>query len=59
MSLFEVKFKFPLIKKIKNQNYLTPKLSLRFNPSDMKNHIQPQKKINTDNIFILNRLGLE
>ena len=58
-SLFETNVKFPLIKKNENNtNYLTPKLSLRFNPSDMKNNSSSSKQMNTGNIFSLNRLGL-
>ena len=42
---------FPLIKKKKNKNYLTPKISLRFNPSDMKNYSSQNRNINANNIF--------
>ena len=49
----------PLIKEEENyNNYLTPKLSLRFSPGDMKDNSSSSKKINTGNIFSLNRLGL-
>ena len=59
LSMFEVNTSLPLIKKQKDyNNYLTPKLSFRFNPSDMKNYTNNSKKINTGNIFSLNRLGL-
>ena len=59
LSMFEVNTSLPLIKKRENyNNYLTPKLSFRFNPSDMKNYTNKSKKINTGNIFSLNRLGL-
>ena len=33
-------------------------MSLRFNPSDMKNYTTSEKKIDVGNIFFLNRLGL-
>ncbi len=42
----------------KYQHFLTPKASLRFNPTDMKNYSSSNKKINVSNIFNLNRLGL-
>ncbi len=59
MSIFEVKSSLPLVKEQENfMNYITPKASLRFNPSDMKNHSQSSGVINADNIFNLNRLGL-
>ena len=59
VSLFEANTSLPLIKQ--NQyytNYLTPKISFRFNPSDMKNNSDTSKTINNGNIFSLNRLGL-
>ncbi len=60
MSIFEIKSSLPLIKEQQNfMNYLTPKASLRFNPSDMKNHTQSSSVINADNIFNLDRLGLQ
>ena len=48
------------LQKVKDgyKSYLTPKSSIRFNPSDMKNNSSENKKINTGNIFNLNRLGL-
>ena len=58
-SLLNADFSMPLQKKNKNShNLLTPKLSLRLNPSDMKNHSLSENKINVDNVFALNRLGL-
>ena len=60
MSIIEYQSSFPLIKETeKNINYLTPKLSLRINPGDMKNSNELDRSINTDNIFDLNRLGLD
>ena len=60
MSIFEISSSFPLIKsdddKIKNS--LTPKISLRYNPTNMKNHADKSRNINTNNIFGLNRLGI-
>ena len=60
MSIIEYQSSFPLIKETeKNINYLTPKISLRLNPGDMKNSNELDRSINTDNIFDLNRLGLD
>ena len=39
-------------------NYLNPKVSLRINPSDMKSYKNENRQINNDNIFNINRLGL-
>ena len=60
MSLFEFTSSFPLINQ-KNEyiNTLTPKASIRLNPSDMKNYSNSEKNINIDNIFSINRLGLD
>ena len=58
-SIFEFKSKLPLEKTTaKYQNFLTPKASFRFNPSDMKNHKNSTRTINTDNIFSINRMGI-
>ena len=43
----------------KYNKFLTPKVSLRVNPSDMKNYNSSKKTINTNNIFSINRLGLD
>ena len=59
-SLFEVNTSFPLRKKtINHLNYLTPKISIRANPGDMKNHNETERIINTDNIFSIDRMGLK
>ena len=59
-SLFELKSELPLIKITENDSHtLIPKLSLRFNPSDMKNHSDDERRINTSNIFDLNRFGID
>ncbi len=60
MSNFEILTSLPLIKKEKDfQNYFTPKLSLNYNPGDMKDYSSSsEKKINIDNIFSNNRLGI-
>ena len=58
-TLAEFKSSIPLIKKSENfQNLLTPKISFRVNPSDMKNYKTSERIINTDNIFSIDRLGL-
>ncbi len=59
MSTIELTSSMPLINNLeKNTNYLTPKLSLRFNPGDMKNYSADDRTINVDNIFNINRLGI-
>ena len=59
MNIFELISSFPLISKSENYvNYLSPKVSLRINPSDMKDHKNTNRLINNDNIFNINRLGL-
>ena len=59
MGIFEMSTSLPLIKygEIFN-DYIEPKISFRFNPSDMKDHSNSSRKINTSNIFEINRLGL-
>lgn len=59
-SLLELNSELPLSKKtVLNNQTLVPRLSLRFNPGDMKNHSDTERKININNIFDINRLGLE
>ena len=59
MSIFEMSSSLPLIKYgEKFNNYIKPKISLRFNPSDMKDYSSSSRKINSSNIFQINRLGL-
>ena len=59
MNILEFQSSFPLTKIDKNFiNFLNPKLSLRVNPSDMKNYTQENRRINNDNVFNINRLGL-
>mgnify|MGYP007046347288 CR=1 FL=1 len=41
----------------KSESLLIPKISLRFNPSDMKDYSSSDNKIDVNNIFALNRLG--
>jgi len=60
MSIFEFNSSLPLIKKDNlTKSILSPKLSFRFNPADMKNYSSTSRNINTNNIFSLNRFGLD
>ena len=59
-SLFELNSELPLVKITEFYNQtLVPRLSLRLNPGDMKNHSTTDRKINMSNIFDINRLGLD
>ena len=60
MSNFEITSSLPLIKKNQETlNYITPKISFRLNPGDMKDYsASTEKKINIDSIFSENRLGI-
>ena len=59
MNLYQFTSKLPLQKIDKfYKNYITPKISLKFNPSDMKNYSNDSKHINVDNVFNFNRLGI-
>ena len=59
MSILNLNSSYPLLKQTeKSINYLTPKVLLRINPSDMKDHSSSDKTINVDNIFSKNRLGI-
>ena len=59
MSIFEMSSSLPLIKYGEVfDNYIEPKISLRFNPSNMKDYSSSNRKINSSNIFEINRLGL-
>ena len=49
-----------MIKNAENfKEILMPKLSLRINPGDMKNHSTDERTINANNIFSINRLGID
>ena len=57
--MFELSSELPLIKYSETfDQSLIPRLSLRINPSDMKNHSDDKRKINTNNIFNINRIGI-
>ena len=59
-SLLEINSELPLLKISKKYNEtLVPKISLRLNPGDMKNHSTDEKTINVSNIFDTNRLGID
>jgi len=58
-GLFNADLSLPLKKKVNEyNNLLTPKLSFRYNPSKMKDYSTSDNKIDVNNIFALNRLGL-
>jgi len=58
-GIFELKSSFPLYKIDDKYGYsLTPKISLRANPTDMKNYSNSKKNLSTSNLFNINRLGL-
>ena len=59
LNINEFNISYPMIKKnISDNDYLTPKISLRINPSNMKDYSSNNSLITTDNIFSINRLGL-
>ena len=58
-TLFNADLSLPLKKEDDvYKNFLTPKLSFRFNPSDMKDYSTSENKIDANNVFTMNRLGL-
>ena len=59
-SLLELSSDLPLLKISENKSHtLLPKLSIRLNPGDMKDHSSDDRRINTSNIFDLNRFGID
>jgi LPS-assembly protein len=59
MNIINLETSLPLIKLTdKFTNILTPKLSFRINPGDMNNATNEDRKINTNNIFDIDRLNL-
>ena len=59
VGLLNAEASLPLYKSEGNyDSYLTPKVSFKFNPSDMKNYASSNNKIDVGNIFAINRLGL-
>ncbi len=60
LGIIELTSAMPMIKGDENFiNYFEPKISLRYNPSNMIDHSDTSRKINNNNIFDMNRLGLE
>lgn len=58
-GLLNLESSLPLIKSTnKFLDTLTPKISLRTNPNEMKTYSNSERTINTKNIFDINRLGL-
>ena len=59
MSIYAFNTSLPLIKDTKKSlNTLEPKVSFRYSPHDMKNNHDLERRINTRNIFNINRLGM-
>ena len=59
LNIYEFNSRFPLFKENKEIiNYITPKASFRINPSDMKDYNNTSRLITTDNIFDINRVGI-
>jgi LPS-assembly protein len=59
MSSYNYNLSLPLVKNNEtNINSLIPKLSFRISPHEMKNHSSESRRINVDNVFSSNRLGL-
>ncbi len=59
LNIYEASSSYPLFKiNEKNTNYITPKISFRFNPSDMKNHKNLSRLLAADSIFGIDRLGI-
>lgn len=59
MGILEVQSSLPMTKIGDNYiNYLEPKISLRVNPSNMTNYSDKDRKIDNNNIFDIDRLGL-
>ena len=60
MNILELNSSLPMIKESENStNYFTPKVSLRMNPGDMKDYSSSERKVDVNNIFEINRLGID
>ena len=60
MGIYAFNTSLPLVKDTeKSLNTLEPKLSFRFSPHDMKNNFSLERRIDTSNIFNINRLGMD
>ena len=59
LNINQLNLSYPMFKEQDEaSNYLTPKLSFKINPSDMKNYSADSRLITTSNAFSINRLGL-
>ena len=59
-NIFQLNTSLPLFKETDNQiNFLTPKISIKSNPRTMINYNSENRKVNTQNIFDINRLALD
>ena len=57
MSMFEFASNLPLIKENSlTKEILTPKISFRLNPGNMKDHSSSSKVITVDDVFSINSL---
>ena len=60
MSIIELNTSLPLINQTNEEvNYLTPKISFRLNPGEMKDYSSSDRSINVDGIFDINRLAID
>ncbi len=60
MNIINLESSLPLVKENeKFSNSLTPKISFRVNPTNMRNYSNLDTQINTDNIFSINRLSVD
>ncbi len=58
-NINEYSAELPLKKLSKNfNNFITPKISFRFNPTNMKDHSTSSRGIGISNLFSINRLGI-
>ena len=58
-NIFEYSSSLPLTKRdLFSNNTITPKISLRVNPGNMKDQSSLNRRISTGNIFDINRLGI-
>ena len=58
LSSLVVKSSYPLLREgISFNNYLTPKIALRYSPNNMKNLKDEDRRVDINNIFSLNRIS--
>ena len=58
-NIYEFNTSLPLLKENDSFfNYITPKISFRFNPSDMKDYSSETRTLTASNLFEINRLGI-